>query len=205
LLFDALPKKVLMIGLGGGALAKYCHRHLPTTQLTAVEISPDVIAMRSHFFIPPDDDRLQVINTDGADYVAQMAAAGERTDVVLVDAYDELGIASSVVEREFVQNAKRILNANGVFVLNLAAEAQDCDRYVETIRQVFASPVIVIAMKQEGNRVVFAGNALLDPCRIPSALHNAQQLEARLGLRFPTLLQHLNESRNRTDGSIACS
>jgi|SRR5277367_1443708 len=29
LLFDALPEEVLMIGLGGGALAKYCHRHLP--------------------------------------------------------------------------------------------------------------------------------------------------------------------------------
>jgi len=110
-----------------------------------------------------------VTNADGADYVAQMAAAGERTDVVLVDAYNELGIASSVVEREFVENAKRILHANGVFVLNLAAEAQDCHRYVETIRRVFASPVIVIAMKQEGSRVVFAGHALLDPCRIPSA------------------------------------
>jgi spermidine synthase len=205
LLFDALPKKVLMIGLGGGALAKYCHRYLPTTQLTVIEIDPDVIAMRSHFYMPPDDERLKVINADGADYVAQMTDLGERADVVLVDAYDDFGIARSVVEREFVENAKRVLNANGVFVLNLVAGAEDFNRYVETIRQVFGSPVIVVAMKQGGNRVVFAGNELLDPYRMPVALHNAEQVEARLGLLFPTLLQHLNESHQRKAGSIPCS
>jgi len=191
LLFNALPKKVLMIGLGGGALAKYCHRHLPTTQFTAVEINPAVIEMRDHFCIPPDDERLKVINADGADYVAQMATAGERADIVLVDAYDEVGIARSVVEREFVENAKRILKPNGVFVLNLVANVAECKRYVETIRQVIGSPVIVIAMKQSGNQVVFAGRALRDPKRIPVALRNAKRVEAGLGLLFPTLLQHL--------------
>jgi len=205
LLFDALPKKILMIGLGGGALAKYCHRHLPTTQLTAVEIDPDVIAMRADFYIPPDDARLKVINADGADYVAQMAAAGERANVLLVDAYDEFGIAKSVVEREFAQNAKRILNANGVFVLNLVAEMQDCNRYVDSIRQVFGSPVIMIAMKQVENQVVFAGNELFDPNRIPLVLRNAEQIEARLGLPFSTLLRHLNECHGGLGGSIPCA
>jgi len=205
LVFETCPKKVLMIGLGGGALAKYCHRHLPTTQLTAVEIDPDVIAMRADFYIPPDDERLKVINADGADHVAQMAAAGERADVVLVDAYDEFGIAESVVEREFVENAKGILDTNGVFVLNLVAEAHDCDRYVETIRQVFGSPVMVVAMKQEENRVVFAGNELLDPYRIPLALRNAEQVETRFGLRFPTLLRLLKESYGRLGGNIPCA
>jgi spermidine synthase len=205
LLFNLRPEKVLMIGLGGGALAKFCHRHLHATHFTAVEIDPDVIAMRADFYIPPDDERLKVINAEGADYVAQMAAAGERTDVLLVDAYDEFGIAKPVVECEFVENAERILKPTGVFVLNLVAEAQDCNRYIETIREVFASPVIVVGMKGEANRVIFAGKALLDPYRIPLALGNAKRVEAGLGLLFPTLLQRLNESHNRIDGSIPCS
>jgi len=205
LVFDASPKKILMIGLGGGALAKYCHRHLPRTQLTAVEIDSDVIAMRADFYIPPDDARLKVINADGADYVAQMAYLRERTDVVLVDAYDEFGIAKSVVDYEFVKNAKRILKPKGVFVLNLVAEKAECEHYVETIRKVFGSPVIVIAMKQVENQLVFAGNELLDPYRIPVALRNAEQVETRLGLRFPTLLQHLNEAHGRLGGSTPCA
>jgi spermidine synthase len=89
LVFEARPKKVLMIGLGGGSIAKYCHRHLPDTEFTAVEIDPDVIAMRPHFYVPPDDERFKVINADGADYVARSAAAGEHSDIILVDAYDQ--------------------------------------------------------------------------------------------------------------------
>ena len=110
LVFEGRPKKVLMIGLGGGSIAKYCHRHLLDTEFTAVEIDPDVIAMRPHFYVPPDDARFKVINADGADYVAQLAAAGEHSDVILVDAYDQFGIARSVVERAFVENAKQILD-----------------------------------------------------------------------------------------------
>jgi spermidine synthase len=191
LLFEARPKNILMIGLGGGSLAKYCHQHLPETAFTAVEIDRNVIAMRAHFYVPPDDERFKVINADGAEHIAQMAERGERTDVMLVDAYDPNGIAKSVVERAFVENAKRVLGPNGVFVLNLVAEVDECQRYVETIRQVFDSPVIVIAMKRGGNLVVFAGNALFDPLRVPLALRIAERIEDRLGLFFPTLLGHL--------------
>ena len=69
-------------------------------------------------------------------------------------------------------------------MLNLVGEVDECKAYVETIRQVFDSP-IVIAMKRGSNLVVFAGNALLDPRRMPLALRNAQRVEDRLGLFFP--------------------
>ena len=49
LLFRPRPRHVLMIGLGGGSLLKYCHRHLPTTRFTAIEIDANVISLRSHF------------------------------------------------------------------------------------------------------------------------------------------------------------
>ena len=46
LLFNPAPRSVLMIGLGGGALHKYIHKHLPETDLTTVEINPGVIELR---------------------------------------------------------------------------------------------------------------------------------------------------------------
>jgi spermidine synthase len=66
LLFRKRPRGVVMIGLGGGSLVKFCHRHLPSTRMTVVEINARVIALRSHFQIPPDDSRLRVINEDGS-------------------------------------------------------------------------------------------------------------------------------------------
>jgi spermidine synthase len=49
LMFNSTPQDVLMIGLGGGSLAKFIRRQRPQTHLTAVEIDPRVIAAaRSH-------------------------------------------------------------------------------------------------------------------------------------------------------------
>src|SRR5690606_15673673 len=67
LLFDPDPAHMLMIGLGGGSLPKFCHRYLPQTSIDVVEIDPDVIALRDAFHVPPDDARFRVIAADGKD------------------------------------------------------------------------------------------------------------------------------------------
>jgi spermidine synthase len=194
LAFQPHPERVLVIGLGGGSLVKYCHRHLPSTQITAIEIDPDVLALRSQFFVPPDDERLRIIQADGADHIAQMVDRGERTSAILVDAYDHKGIAKAVVEKSFLENAKRCLGTHGVFVMNLVAEGADAIRHIASIRQVFGESVIVIAIRRGGsNLVVFAGQTLYDPQRVRLAARNAKRIEDRLGLFFPTLIQHLNE------------
>jgi spermidine synthase len=193
LAFQPRPGKVLIIGLGGGSLVKFCHRNLAATQITAVEIDSDVLALRSQFCVPADDERLTVIQADGADYVAQMVAWGEQTNAILIDAYDHTGIAPAVVERSFIENAKRILGRNGVFVMNVVAEPDDARRHIKTVRQVFGESVVVIAMQRGGNLVVFAGQALHDPQRVAMAVRDAECAEERLGLRFPTLIQHLSE------------
>ena len=196
LAFQPRPKRILIIGLGGGSLVKYCHRHLPTTRITAVEIDPDVLALRSQFLVPSDDDRLTVVHADGADYVARMADRGERINAILVDAYDHTGIARAVVERSFIENTKQLLGANGVFVMNLVAESADVKRHIETVRRVFGDTVVV-AMQRGGNSVIFAGATLHDPRRAKMAMRNAERVEDRLGLFFPTLIQHLNESAGK--------
>lgn len=192
LAFQPHPKQILIIGLGGGSLVKYCHRHLPATRIIAVEIDPVVLALRSQFLVPPDDDRLTVIQADGADHVALMADRGEGSNAILVDAYDHTGIANAVVKRSFVENTRRILGTSGVFVMNLVAESDDAKRHVETVRQVFRDTVVV-AMQRGGNLIIFAGQTLLDPQRAKMAVRNAERVEHRLGLFFPTLIQRLKE------------
>ncbi len=193
LLFRRRPREVHMIGLGGGSLAKFCHRHLPSARLTVIEIDSRVIALRSHFQIPPDDSRLRVINGDGSAYVAAMARSNQRTDVLLVDAFDRRGIPTAVTEREFLQNARAVLSRRGIFVMNLVATFAACQRYIDAIRSVFGGPVIAVKVDNDSNVVVFAGRPLLSRRRLVAASHNAQQLEGRLGLSFPTLLRLTRE------------
>ena len=189
LAFQPRPKHIVIVGLGGGSLVKYCHRYLPSTRITAVEIDPTVLELRSQFLVPPDDDRLTVIQADGAAHVTQMVQQDERVDAILVDAYDHAGISHSVVERSFVENARQILGADGVFVMNLVAENAEARRHIETVREVFGD-TINIAMQRGGNLVIFAGQKLHDPRRARLAVRNAERVEALFGLFFPTLIQH---------------
>lgn len=187
------PKRVLMIGLGGGSLVKFCYCHLPTSRMTVAEIDADVIALRSNFYIPPDDERLRVVNQDGAIYIEHMVRSDERTDVILVDAYDQNGLATAVRQRSFLDNARRVLSPHGIFVMNLVADDADCQRQIALIRSVFGNPTIVIEALWGGNLLVFAGAALHAPRRRLLAGRNAARARERLGLNFPTLLQRIGD------------
>jgi spermidine synthase len=49
--FMPQPREIAIIGLGGGSIAKWCHRHHPQSRLTVVEINPHVIAVRDVLLI----------------------------------------------------------------------------------------------------------------------------------------------------------
>ncbi len=197
LLFCPEPRRVLMIGLGGGSLVKFCNRHVPTTHVTVVEIDANVIALRSHFEIPPDGTDLQVIHGDGARYVADLADTEQLPDVLLVDAYDRNGISPSIAEYEFLEHSRRILVDGGVFVMNLAAHESASSIQMERIRHVFGEPVIPVTVGWGGNMVVFAGPALRDRQRLAAVARNARHLQKTMDLNFrilPGLVQkHLKQ------------
>src|SRR5262249_17437950 len=72
LLFVERPQRVLMVGLGGGSLAKFIYYRMPEARVEVVEISPQVVAVaRSHFRVPPDDARFSVRTGDGAAWMAR--------------------------------------------------------------------------------------------------------------------------------------
>lgn len=66
LLFNPRPKRIALIGMGGGSLVKFCATHLPQCRIAAIEFDPDVLAFRDLFKLPPDGPRLEVLHADGA-------------------------------------------------------------------------------------------------------------------------------------------
>ncbi|MEO7326266.1 MAG: fused MFS/spermidine synthase [Dokdonella sp.] len=151
LIFDGQPRRVAMIGLGGGSLAKFCYRELPHSRIDVVEINPHVVALREEFHVPPDDERFQVHLDDGARFVGQST---NQFDVLLVDAYTRDGIPSRLASSEFYDNCRNALTDSGIMVLNLYCD--DSDAHIDRIRQSFAGSVFVVDEIEDANRVVFA-------------------------------------------------
>ena len=94
-------KHILLIGLGGGSLSKFCYKHLPTTKITTVEINPEVISYRDKFQIPANNQRFKIIEADGADYIQQRI---NDCDVILLDAYDGQGMPDAIASEQFFQH-----------------------------------------------------------------------------------------------------
>ena len=191
LLFQPRPKRIVLIGLGGGSLIKFCHRRMPGTQLTAVELDPNVIAFRDAFMVPPDDERLQIIEADGAEYLENTE---KGIDALLVDAFDKTGFAPSLANREFFDNAYAKLSGNGVLVINLAGEKESYAGLIGEAMHVFDDQVIVISVPDDGNHVLYAFKERYFEPRW-RWLHNyAKELRAKFGLDFPAFVQKMERS-----------
>ena len=116
LLFQHAPQHLLMVGLGGGSMVKFCYRHLPDTRITVLELDADVIALRDQFMIPPDDARLQIIHADAAAY---MESAQQDVDVLLLDGFGADGLPPDLCSVHFYAACRRALNPLGVLVANI--------------------------------------------------------------------------------------
>lgn len=153
LLFQPRPRHIFMVGLGGGSLAKFCHRYLPEAMVTVVELDADVIALREQFAVPPDGPRFQVIHGDAVDVIAAHAA---QFDVLIVDGYDVNGMPPALGSAAFYASCVRALCPGGVLVANLHANDRDFPGVFQRLRAAFDGRVCGFKGMAFGNRVKFA-------------------------------------------------
>jgi spermidine synthase len=178
LLLRPSPRRISMIGLGGGSLAKYCYRHLPDTTIAVVEINPQVIALRDQFHVPRDDERFRVICADGAQYVT---VQDHRPDVLLVDGFNADGLPTELGSRTFYEACRRRLSDDGILVANLVTDEPDFHRHLRSLREVFSNAVTLVPSEgSQHNVTIFAWKDEVDGLPSLSAmLDRARGLAAR--------------------------
>jgi spermidine synthase len=154
LLFRPLPREVLMIGLGGGSMARYIHQRMPATRTTVVEINAKVLAAaRSLFHFPADDARLKVEIADGADYVR---AHAESADVLLVDGFDDGRQPAALCAQAFYDAAYAALRPGGVMAVNFMAAERKLDVYLQRVEKSFNDSVACLKAADRVNLIAFA-------------------------------------------------
>ncbi len=151
LLFVPKPRRMLMIGLGGGSLARFCHHELAQTQIDVVEINPQVIALRDAFQIPADDDRFRVHLADGARFIAD---ARDDYDILLLDGYTQDGIPDALATHKFYRDCRAALRDSGVMVSNV--HGPDLKLHMDRILRSYRDQVVWLDETTCSNRTFFA-------------------------------------------------
>jgi spermidine synthase len=202
LLFNPRPKKLFMIGLGGGSLAKYCYAKLPDASIVVAEINPQVIALRRTFAVPADDERFRVICQDGADFVRKTS---ESCDVLLVDGFDIVGRSPQLCSQRFFDDCYRQLAPGGLVVVNLGGHHLDPHEIIERMQRAFASSVIVVESDDFANRIAFVRKGATLRLTREQFISHLGQLETHHGVSLRSALYRIQVACRMIDGgTLAC-
>jgi spermidine synthase len=190
LLFHPQPREALMIGLGGGSLAKFFHRHLRATRVRVVELDPRIVdTARAHFALPPDDARLTVEIGDGAE-----ALSPECCDVLMIDAYHDEAHVPKLASAAFYDAAYLALGTKGALVVNYMNDDPLLDEYLQRLEAAFGGAVLMMRALYDPNIIAFAFKGLPREPDWVELRGRAGTLEARLGLPFRKYVSRLRPS-----------
>jgi spermidine synthase len=140
--FVAEPLRMLIVGLGGGTLAGFFHRHFPDMAIDVVEIDADVLDVARRFCGFREDDRLRVHIEDARDFVETHR---ECYDVIMLDGFDAESIPEHLITCEFLEAVRLALTGNGIAIANIWGPGVN-RRYGDmmvTYREVFESVYVL--------------------------------------------------------------
>jgi spermidine synthase len=191
LLFRGAVRSALLVGLGGGSLAKFIYHRMPETRCEIVEINPDVVSIaRRYFLVPAPDERLAIRVCDGGEFVA---GAGAGYDVILVDGYDGDSLVKQLSSRAFFMNCLKRLNTGGILVVNLWGSDRKFDDYLMRIEDAFPAGTLCLPAEKPGNIVSFAFRDSPGNPTWRELEARARELEARYGLEFGRFVKGLRK------------
>lgn len=196
LLFRPPPRRVLMVGLGGGSLAKYIYHRLPDAVIEVLEVNPQVVAVaRRLFALPAADARLVMRVCDAAEFVASDAGG---FDAILVDGYDGESQVVELATAAFYGGCRRRLEPGGVLVVNLWGSDRRFDEYLARVEGAFPRGTLCLPAEKPGNVIVFGFRDPPPALRWDELERSAGELEARYALEFSRFVRGLRRM-NRCD------
>jgi len=175
-------KHILMIGLGAGSISTYLGRAIPDAQIDVVELDPGVIAAGKQYFGLRETDNVHFIESDGRVYLRRHKDA---YDLILLDAFRELGVPFHMLTREFYALVKEHLAPGGAVASNVVANTKLYLSTLVTLHAVFPTVDVYPAWSERSVAQAIAV-AESGPRPTPDGLmQRALALQTQYRFRYP--------------------
>jgi spermidine synthase len=123
LYFIKNPLKILLIGLGGGTIARALNNLLPDSELDIVEINPNVKDIAIKYFNYQPNQRTKIYIEDAVKFIND----NKKYDLIINDLVEgSSGKKGFSQEKNFIQNLHASLNGNGVLVTSNYDNNNEC-------------------------------------------------------------------------------
>ena len=168
------PKKILIIGLGGGTLPRVLQKIIPQASIDSVELDPSVVKVAQRFFGFSPAAGSSVVVEDGRVFVKRAQKQGKKYDLVILDAFDHVYIPEHMLTIEYLREVRSLVSQDGV----LAANTFSSSRLYDSESATYASAWGPFYNLKASNRVILARND-----RLPSMAEikaNAGRIDEKL-------------------------
>lgn len=197
LLLNPNPKRILVVGLGGGSLVKFLLHHFPECEIDVIEYRQDVVNVAHQYFdVPADEQRLNIHVGDGYLFVQQRYYQDDASyDMLLVDAYDHIGMAASVGAQVFFDACAGVLSDSGVMSINLwGSDKPLFNQTMTRINQSFDGRSMILPVKDKGNVIGLATNWNVTNSDMKAMKKTVEQQEVEFDINLPSSLHNLTRN-----------
>lgn len=202
LLFAPAPRRVLLVGLGGGSLAKFLWRHYPQCQIDAVEYRPLIHDLAQRYFQLPQDERLRIHIADAADFMRQADSRYSDYDFIFLDAFTAEGVAEDTVRPSFFADCRARLSAQGALAANLWAEDRfRLESVIGDLADTFEGRLLRLPIDGKANLIALAMQQGQPRKALRELDAQAKNLQRQLDVEFIVFLKLLRK-HNRYWGFI---
>src|SRR5712691_10709106 len=111
------PRRILVVGLGGGTLPMFLRKHYPNAAIDVAQIDPDVVDVAKKFFGFREDERMQVHVGDGRRFIENVRQP--QYDVIYLDAFGAYNVPEHLATQEFLRAVRRAVVPSGVAIGNV--------------------------------------------------------------------------------------
>jgi len=146
------PRRILVIGLGGGSVPGALQALLPEATIDCVEIDPAVAEVAAQFFEFQPARNTKLHFQDGRVFVKRAARKRETYDLIILDAFDHVYVPEHLLTKEFLLEVRALLSAGGVVAANTFSTSRLYDSESATYSAVFGR---FFNLKSD-NRVILA-------------------------------------------------
>lgn len=150
------PKRVLIIGLGGGTLSNTIHQLYPNAYIDNVEIDPAVTKVAREFFGFIENEKITSVEQDGRIFIKRAKLKKQQYDWIILDAFNGDYIPEHLLTKEFLEETQSILAKNGIISANTFSSSKLYDHESATYHDVFGE-FINVSNQQNSNRIILAG------------------------------------------------
>ncbi len=124
LLAKPVPVRILLIGVGAGSFLHFLNHFFPHSYVDGVDYSANVIKIARGYFLLPETDKINIHCDDGLHFLAHRQQS-DGYDLVLIDAFNDSGMAKNIYSSEFLKLARDNLLSDGIICCNLWSGNRD--------------------------------------------------------------------------------